>query len=137
MGEWGRGRWRRAHQCGAQAVGWSGHRALAEEDRRGQRLGGRRRRDAPAGWRRTGTGGGRAAVQAGGRALLKGANGGGPRQQRVVWQGGGGGPMWRLEVTGDCHRWQQTVGLRDAAAVGSGLWRRECGSSVWRRRECG
>jgi hypothetical protein len=65
---------------GHKRSGGSGRRALAEEDRRGQRPDGHRRRDAPAGRRRTGTDGGRAAVQAGGRVLLKGANGGGPRQ---------------------------------------------------------
>jgi hypothetical protein len=42
----------------------------------------------------------------------------------VVWQGGGRGPMRRLKLTGDRHRWQQTAGLRDAAAVGVGQWRR-------------
>jgi hypothetical protein len=45
--------------------------------------------------------------------------------------------MRRLELVGDGRRRQQTAGLRDAAAVGGGRLQRECGSSVWRRRECG
>jgi hypothetical protein len=76
-------------------------------------------------------------VRAGGRALLMGDVGGGPRRRRVVWQGGGGGPMRRLELVGDGHHRQQAVGPRDATAVGGRQWRCECGSSVWRRRECG
>jgi hypothetical protein len=45
--------------------------------------------------------------------------------------------MQQLKLVGDRHRRQQVVGLSDVAAVGGGWWRRECGSSVWQRHECG